>query len=227
MKVLAIIPARGGSKGIPKKNITDVLGKPLIHWSIEAAIKSEFITDIVVSSDDDDILENVSKFNGIIKIKRPSDLAQDSSPTEPVLSHVLSELKKENKIFDILILLQPTSPLRNEHDIDAAFNVFLNCEATSLISVIEPEHHPLKSFVANKKGYLKGLVNDTFPFTPRQELPKVYQPNGAIYIVKVNSYLKSDKLFTEKTIPYLMSSEKSIDIDSLEDIKQLENQFKT
>ena len=99
-------------------------------------------------------------------------------------------------------------------------------EGTSLISVTKPEHHPLKSFIKNENGFLKGLVNDKFPFMPRQKLPEVYQPNGAIYIVEVASFLKKHKLFTEKTISYEMSAEKSIDIDTLQDIKKLENQLK-
>ncbi len=224
MKVIAIIPARGGSKGIPKKNLVQLLGKPLIDWTIEAALQSTYITEAVVTSDDDAILENAQKFKKVLLIDRPKELAQDNSRTEPVLLHALEFLKKQKKEFDYLVLLQPTSPLRTAEDIDAAFETLLKSEATSLISVIKPAHHPLKSFKINEKGFLEGLVNNEFPFMPRQVLPKVYQPNGAIYIIKITEFLKKNTLFTNKTINFTMSPAKSIDIDTFEDIKRVENQ---
>lgn len=226
MKILAIIPARGGSKGIPKKNLHEVAGKPLIAWSIEAALNSELLETVVVTSDNQEILEFSKQYEKLITIDRPENLAKDSSPTEPVIRHVLDELNAVEN-YQYLILLQPTSPLRTNNDIDDAIRTIKNSEATSLISVIQPDHHPLKSFVKDEKGYLKGLVNNQFPFMPRQELPETYQPNGAIYIVEVKEFLKNNKLFTDRTIAYTMSSSKSIDVDSLEDVKKIENQLKT
>lgn len=226
MKVVAVIPVRGGSKGIHKKNLIQVLGKPLMDWSIEAGIKATCITDVVVSSDDDELLENARKFKDVIALKRPSELAQDNSPTEPVLVHVIETLKEQQKKYDYLVLLQATSPLRNANDVDSAFSELKNTKATSLISVCEPEHHPLKSFKINEDGMLIGLVNNEYPFMPRQVLPKVYQPNGAIYMVEITSFLENGKLFTNTTIPYVMSAEKSVDIDTKEDIERLENQLK-
>tara|TARA_R110001632_G_scaffold97231_1_gene203711 strand:+ start:739 stop:1443 length:705 start_codon:yes stop_codon:yes gene_type:complete len=224
MKILAIIPARGGSKGIPKKNLIDLAGKPLIAWTIEAALESSLINTIVVTSDSKEILDFSNTYKNIKTIERPINLAEDSSPTEPVISHVLDELNSNE--YDYLILLQPTSPLRTSENINEAISLISNNEATSLISVTQPNHHPLKSFVKDENGYLKGLVNNNFPFMPRQELPEVFQPNGAIYIVAVKEFLKNNKLFTDKTIEYMMSSEKSIDIDSLEDINKIESKLK-
>lgn len=221
MKIIAVIPARGGSKGIPRKNLVSFLGKPLINWSIEAGLESKQITDVVVTSDDDEILKNSSKFKDVITIKRPDDLALDDSPTEPVLLHCLLELKKIDKEYDFLVLLQPTSPLRNSSDIDDSLKLLLKSGETSLISVYEPNDHPLKSFTVNEKGYLSGLVNNEFPFMPRQSLPKVYQSNGAIYIIKISDFLDKKKLFTNKSIPFCMSSEKSLDIDTLDDLKKI------
>lgn len=225
MKVLAIIPARGGSKGILKKNLINVAGKPLIAWTIEAALNSKYIESIVVSSDSEEILKFSSTYENIINIERPVSLAEDSSPTEPVISHVLETLEDVDA-YDYLILLQPTSPLRTRKDIDDAISLISSSDATSLISVTRPNHHPLKSFLKDENGYLKGVVNNQFPFMPRQELPEVYQPNGAIYIVDTKEFLKSNKLFTDKTIEHLMSNSKSIDIDSLKDIKRIEDQLK-
>ncbi len=216
MKVLAIIPARGGSKGIPRKNLINFRGKPLIKWSIEAALHSKFITDIVVSSDDDEILNEAKKNEGVIALKRPFKLAQDISRTEPVLKHVIETLKEEYQYF---ILLQPTSPLRNNEDIDNAFLKFKSLEAKSLISVCELDDHPYKSFKINKKGFLEGIINNDFPFQPRQILPETFKANGAIYIIETKEFLKRNSLLTSKTIKYLMSKEKSLDIDTIEDIK--------
>lgn len=216
MKVIAIIPARGGSKGIPKKNIVNFSGKPLIQWTIEAALKSKYITNVVVSSDDDEILNEAKKHKNVLTLKRPKELAQDNSRTEPVLTHVLDSLKEKYKI---IILLQPTSPLRTSKNIDEAYLKFINSKATSLISVTTLDNHPYKTFKLNKNGYLTGIINNEFPFYPRQALPIVYKPNGAIYIVKVAFFEKKMSLFSEKTIHFEMSVKDSLDIDTLKDLE--------
>jgi N-acylneuraminate cytidylyltransferase len=200
MKVIAIIPARGGSKGIPKKNLVNFLGKPLLQWSIEAALNSKYITDVVVSSDDDDILRISQKHKNVIPIKRPKELALDTSRTEPVLAHVIESLK--GRTFDYLILLQPTSPLRKSDDIDEAFNKLLASYANSLISVCSNDYHPYKSLRINNKGFLEGIINNEYPFLPRQELPQTYSANGAIYIIKVKEFIKNYSLITSKTLAF-------------------------
>lgn len=216
MKVIAIIPARGGSKGIPKKNLVNFLGKPLLQWSIEAALNSKYITDIVVSSDDDDILRISQKHKNVIPIKRPKELALDTSRTEPVLAHVIESLK--GTTFDYLILLQPTSPLRKSDDIDEAFNKLLASYANSLISVCSNNYHPYKSLRINNEGFLEGIINNEYPFFPRQELPQTYSANGAIYIIKVKDFIKNHSLITSKTLHFKMSIERSLDIDSKIDL---------
>ena len=218
MKVIAIIPARGGSKGIPRKNLVNFSGKPLIQWSIDAALKSTYITDVVVSSDDDEILNVAQENKGVLAIKRPIELAQDSSKTAPVLTHVLESLNGIK--YDYLILLQPTSPLRTAEDIDLAFEKLLNSKATSLISVCELEHHPYKSFKLDEKGYLQGIINNDYPFYPRQSLPKTYRANGAIYIIKVNDFIKDETLFTNKATHFEMSIDASLDIDAITDLRE-------
>jgi CMP-N-acetylneuraminic acid synthetase len=226
MKVIAIIPARSGSKGIPNKNIQPIGGKPLICWSIEAAIKSNCIDKIVVTSDGDDILEISSKYEEVTLLKRPEELAQDNTPTAPVVLHALETLGVTKDTFDFLILLQPTSPLRTATDIDDAFKTMNASDANALISVIAPEHHPLKCFKANENGFIEGLVNNEFPFMPRQELPKVFQPNGAIYIIGIEEFLSREAFFTDKTIPFEMSADKSTDVDTLQDIYNIEQILK-
>lgn len=214
--MIAIIPARGGSKGIPLKNMVPVKGRPLIDWTIMAALNSKQVSQVIVSSDDQSILDHVKQFNGVIGIMRPAHLAEDTTPTEPVLMHVLEQI--DPKDFELLLLLQPTSPLRDAEDIDKAFDLLNASDATALISVFEPKHHPLKSFKMNRQGYLEGLVNNELPFMPRQELPKIYQPNGAIYMVNMEAFIKFGKLITPFTIHYEMSYKKSIDIDAMSDV---------
>ena len=215
MKVLAIIPARKGSKGIIGKNLINFSGKPLIQWSIEAALKSKVITDVVVSSDGDEILEYAEKNRDILTIKRPKELAEDTSETAPVLLHALEELKHKN--YDYLILLQPTSPLRTSDDIDTAFHKLIELKANSLISVCTMDYHPYKAFKINENGFLQGIINNDFPFSPRQELPQTVKANGAIYIISVQEFLLEKTLLTSSTAYFEMSKEKSLDIDTLDD----------
>ncbi|MGQ3679144.1 MAG: acylneuraminate cytidylyltransferase family protein [Tenacibaculum sp.] len=216
MKIISIIPARGGSKGLPGKNIIDLAGKPLIAWTIEASLKSKYITKTVVSSEDDNILD-IAKKNGSEILKRPKELALDTTPSEPVIEHVLNSIEDINK-YNYLLLLQPTSPLRDAADIDSAIEKLKEKAATALISTKTIDNKILKAFKNNKKGYLEGVSNNDYPFMRRQDLPIVYMPNGAIYIVKVEDFLKSKQLFTDKTISFEMSEEKSLDIDTMEDL---------
>lgn len=214
---LAIIPARGGSKGLPKKNIIDVAGKPLIAWTIEAAIQSRFISDVFVSSDDSGILE-LSKKLGAKIILRPDNLALDTTATEPVLLHAINWVEAKGEQYDYLILLQPTSPARNALDIDQAVEEVIFNNASSLISVYEPDQSPFKALRVNEKGSLISIINDKLPSKRRQDLPKAYMPNGAIYIVSIPEFKKNSSLLTEHCIPFIMPIDKSIDIDTVQDI---------
>lgn len=218
MKIVSIIPARGGSKGLPGKNIIDLAGKPLIAWTIEASLKSKYITKTIVSSDDNNILEISKKF-GVETIKRPNELALDTTPTEPVIEHVLKSLENIEQ-YDYLILLQPTSPLRDEKDIDSAIKLLIQKKVSALISTKEIDNKILKAFKNNENGYLEGIANNKYPFMRRQDLPKTFMPNGAIYIIDIKEFLKTKTLFTDKTISFEMSEEKSFDIDTKEDLNK-------
>ena len=225
-KILAIIPARGGSKSIPKKNIVSLAGKPLIAWTIEAALRSKHINKVVVSSDSDEILAVAKKY-GAEQIKRPAHLATDKALPEPVVHHVLDHLKKKEKYLPgVLIYLQPTSPLRTFKDIDEAFNKFFNSKATAAISVYELDKKYLKAFLVNKDGFLKGSVNDEYPFMNRQMLPSIYMPNGAIYIITRKVFIKFGRLLSDKTIPYIMPTEKNLDLDTHRDLIELRKYFR-
>jgi CMP-N,N'-diacetyllegionaminic acid synthase len=224
MKILSIIPARGGSKGLLKKNIYPLNGKPLIAYTIEASIKSGVITKTIVSSENDEIL-NIAKQFGAEILVRPDEISSDLASSESVIEHVIKTLQNKNENYDILVLLQPTSPLRNSEDIKQAIELFLNYEALSLISVYEPLHTPYKSFKLNENGFLCGLLDNKTPFLRRQDLPKTFMPNGAIYITYCDLFLETQSLFSDKTIPFVMNENNSIDVDTKEDIERIEKRL--
>lgn len=210
---LALIPARAGSKSIKNKNLANLNGMPLIHYTIEAAKMASCIDEIVVSSDGDSILEYALKQN-VKPLKRPEELATDTTQSHEVILHAITHYKE----FQYIILLQPTSPLRNSYDIDNAFRIFLETRANALISVSKIDNKILKAFMICENGYLKGICNNTYPFMPRQSLPQTYQSNGAIYIIKRDLFLQNPTFLPEKTKYYIMSDENSIDIDTQKDL---------
>lgn len=217
--ILAIIPARGGSKGLPKKNILNLKGKPLIAWSIEAAKNSKYINRIIVSSDNEEIL-NISKQYDVDTLKRPHQFATDTASSESVVLHTIESLKEK---YDYIMLLQPTSPFRDTQTINKALEIFFNNDADALISVSQTDNKILKAFLETEDGYIKGVSNNQYPFMPRQKLPSVYMSNGAIYIIKTELLKKTKSFFTQKTIPYEMDEISSFDIDTQEDFKKAES----
>jgi len=210
--IIALIPARGGSKGIPRKNIRLLAGKPMIAYTIEAALKSRYIDRAVVSTEDDEIAE-ISKRYGAEVIERPEDLAKDETPTIDVIFQVLEVLRTENYNPNIVVLLQPTSPLRKAEDIDNAIELFVNDSCESVVSVCEVEHSPYWSFKIEDK-YLNPVFERKYLKMKRQDLPKVYMPNGAIYVSTPEVLCKYESFYHSKTIPYTMPPERSIDIDN-------------
>lgn len=210
---LGIIPARGGSKGIPKKNIKILAGKPLIEYTLDAAKQSKFLNKIVVSTDDREIA-SIAEKNGVDVIMRPSAIATDESPIIDTITHALMALKEKDGFSpDIVVLLQPTSPLRNTDDIDGSIQQFSEGNYDSLISVCETEHSPFWCFTIEDRK-LKRLFSKEYSAARRQDLPLTYRPNGAIYISTPVSLKKYPNFLTENTIPYIMPSNRSIDIDA-------------
>jgi CMP-N-acetylneuraminic acid synthetase len=218
-KYLAIIPARGGSKRLPNKNILNLNGKPLIVWSIEAAKKSKYIDDIVVTSDSDKILE-IAKKNNIIALKRPEKLATDCATTVDVIRNVIENM---NEKYEYLVLLQPTSPLRNEKHIDEAIELLETKKADAIISVCEMEHSPLWSNVLPDDLSMKNFLRKDIKNKRSQDLEKYYRINGAIYISKIDKFLKQNTLFLDENIyAYIMNRKSSVDIDDEIDFKLAE-----
>lgn len=212
--VLAIIPARGGSKGIPHKNIAKLNGKPLIAYTIECAKKSKFVHEIVVSTDDSKIAD-ISKRYGVKTLRRPSSLAQDRSSSESVFYHVLSTIKED--FPDIVVILQPTSPLRTSSDIDAAVKLFLKSKCDSVVSVCPVEHPPHWIYKKTSTDRLTSLLGKTLK--RRQDASNYYRLNGAVYVTSAKQFLKRKKILTTNIKGYVMPHERSVDIDSLLDLK--------
>lgn len=212
--MLAIIPARSGSKGVPKKNIKELAGAPLISYTIKAAKKSEFITRVIVSTDSEEIADVARKYGAEVPFLRPAELATDDAKAIDVYLYTIERLNLENdeQINEFLVLL-PTSPLRNYMDIDQAIKIFKKKNADSVISVTETEYPPQWIKRISEKGiledYIQGLNN-----LNRQEYEKTYIPNGAIYIFKYNVLKKEYNYYTDKTYPYIMPNIRSIDIDT-------------
>ncbi len=213
-KILAIIPARGGSKGVPRKNIKNLGGKPLIVWTIEEARKSKYITRLILSSEDEEIIK-IAKLHGCdVPFIRPSEIAEDSTPGIVPVLHALSQCPG----YDYVILLQPTSPLRTVKHIDESIEYLLQQKAKFCVSVTEPEKSPYWMYTL-KDGNIQPLIKQEKFSTRRQDLPIVYALNGAIYIGQVNALLKEKTFLTEDTIGYIMNNESSFDIDTITDFK--------
>lgn len=218
--IIAIIPARGGSKGVPRKNVKLLAGKPLIAHTIEAALKSKHIERVIVSTEDKEISEISKKYKAEV-VKRPKELAADKSKTIDTVFHVLDSLKRENYIPDAVILLQPTSPLRTTDDINKAINLFFQNKCELVISVYESGHSFYLSFKIGKK-YLEPIFNRKYLNQTRQDLPRAYIPNGAIYISRPKVLLKYKSFYCRKILPYIMLATRSIDIDNETDFKLAE-----
>lgn len=206
---LAIIPARGGSKRLPRKNILELARKPLIGWTIEAAMKSNYIDHSVVSSDDAEILSISSTYN-VQLIQRPDELATDHATTFDTIKHAIENSRR----YDYIVLLQPTSPLRQAEHIDAAIELLISKNADAVISVCEMDHSPLWSNTLPENGSMHNFLHNEVKNQRSQDLEKFYRLNGAIYICKTDKLLDEKTFFIEHNIyAYVMDRKSSADID--------------
>lgn len=209
-KYLAVILARGGSKRLPRKNLRNLNGKPLIAYTILSALKCQYLDEVIVSSDNKEILE-VSKKYGAKVIKRPKYLSNDRAKSFDALKHTI----QNTLIFDYVVLLQPTSPLRNEKHIYDAINLLEKKNADAIISVCKTEHNPVWSNTLPKNFSMQGFLNKRSP-----NFENYYRLNGAIYICRIDNFLKEKSLFLKNNIyAFKMSQEESIDIDTEFDFK--------
>jgi len=215
--IKALIPARGGSKGISNKNMSILNGKPLIFYTINEILKILNPEDIYLSSDSDEILNYGDSFK-INLIKRPDEISQDKSTSSDVINHFINHKKLENKNDFTILYLQPTSPLRTFSHIKESLEIFYKNDCNALISVSESKELPNKAYIA-KDNKLEKMILSQNVSELRQELPITYYPNGAIYIFSKNQFLKKVEIPSKNLRPYFMDEIYSIDIDTQLDLK--------
>lgn len=211
-KILAIIPARSGSKGLKDKNVKEMNGKPLIAYTIEVAKESELFSDIIVSTDSEKYANISKKYGAEVPFFRSEDLSGDGASTNDVVIEVLENLEKIGKEYDTFIILQPTSPLRTVEDLRNAYGLYKKNKANSVVSVCEMEHSPLWSNTLSESNSMDNFL-EKIGNKNRQQLEKYYRINGAIYISNVEYFKKYKNFYKEKSYAYIMSREHSIDID--------------
>lgn len=219
-RVLAMIPARGGSKGIKNKNIIEVKGKPLIAYTIEAAKKSKYIDTVMVSTDSEAIKDVALQWGAAVPFMRPEELASDAAKTIDAVMHTVNFYREHADIYDYFVLLQPTSPLRSAEDIDGAIEKFLNCGERDLASISEVTDSPVLIRKIVDSTIMEKLL-DVTSTVRRQEMPKYYRINGGIYITKIDK-LSSEMSFNDSSVYYLMKKQHAIDIDEYVDLAVLE-----
>lgn len=214
LKILALIPARGGSKRLPGKNIKDLCGRPLIAWTIEAALNSKYLSKVVVSTDCDDIARISKEYGTKVPFIRPEEISSDVATTQDVVLHCLDFFKLKDEVFTHVILLQPTSPLRRSEDIDGSIELLLKKAAKAIYSVCEAEHSPLWSNTLPKDKSFDNFLRPEVNGKRSQDLPKYYRLNGSIYLVEVAELQKTNSLHSiSPSYAYVMDRKSSVDID--------------
>ncbi len=217
MRILGLIPARGGSKGIPRKNIKTLHGKALISYSIASALACPLIDQLVVSTEDEEIAAISKAAGAALPFLRPAELATDHSPSIDTVIHALTFFEKQGNSFDAVCLLQATVPFRNPMDLQQALEKFVSSKADSLISVREVPHVYNPHWVYEEEtetGFLKMAMGDSSIITRRQDLPKAYHRDGSIYISRKETVLENKSLYGEKIIHHEMIHSPNINIDT-------------
>lgn len=213
MSLLAIIPARSGSKGIPRKNIKPLAGKPLIGWSIEAAKKATCINRIIVSTEDKEIVSVARGLGADVPFMRPAELAADETPGIAPVLHAVEQLPE----YDWVLLLQPTSPLRTHADIEAIWQLCHVCNSPSAVSVAEVGKHPYWMYQRDAEHRLQPFIKERPDATRRQDLPPAYALNGALYLARTDWLLEQQNFVGPETLGYVMPPERSVDLDTQQD----------
>ena len=221
-KTLGVIPARKGSKRLPGKNMLLLQGKPMIQWTIEAALDSGSIDDVVVTSDDQSVLDLARSIGNVYVIERPADLASDAAKTSDVIVHTIRTLEQMGMMYETVCLLQATSPLRACYHIDEAFSTYGSSNRCSVISVCEVDHPLAWSNELDDCGAMSRFFENIESRNMRQDCKREYRINGAIYISSLPEFIQSESFLHADTRPYVMSRDRSVDIDDVNDFLMAE-----
>ncbi len=214
--ILGVIPARGGSKSVPRKNLAPLNGKPMFYYTIEAAQQSKLLTHFVVSSEDEEIIKVAKSFGAPAPFVRPAELATDEAPSLPVVQHAVREVESlEGVTFDYVVLLQATSPLRNSADIDAALEKLIETGADSVVSVVRvAHHHPARMRFIENDLLVQLPMGEQKEMQRRQDLPPVYIRNGAIFATKRSVVMDQNSMLGKVSRPYVMPESRSANVDT-------------
>jgi len=228
MRVLGIIPARGGSKGVPRKNIKILCGKPLLAYTIESALKAQRLTRTILTTEDKEIADVGRRYGVDVPFLRPTELSEDASPTLPVVQHALEMLENAGEYYDAICLLQPTNPLRHTEDIDNCIELLEETEADSVISILPVPHvyNPKWVYWRSPDGVMKLSSGDTEPVARRQDLPSAFHREGSIYVTKRSVLTEYGNLYGCNVHGYEIDEANSINIDTKEDWNLAEEMIK-
>ena len=224
MKILGVITARGGSKGVPRKNLKELCGKALLEYTIDSAIHAITLSRIILSTDDPEIAEAGYKYGVDIPFMRPAELAKDDTPTLPVLQHAVRILEEKGEKYDAVCLLQPTNPLRTSVQIDACSNLLINQEADSVVTItpIPHNHNPYWAYSQREDGALYLCMGGKEPIPRRQLLPQTFYRDGTIYITRRDVLIMENSLYGTRLMGYVLNTEESVCIDSYDDLAKAE-----
>ena len=225
MNVLGLIPARGGSKGVPRKNIRQLAGKPLLAYTAEAALASSRLARVILSTDDEEIAE-VGRSCGLeVPFLRPAELAEDTTPTLPVVQHAVQFLETRGEQFDAICLLQPTNPLRQTSDIDGCIELLESAEADTVFTMlaVPAEHNPHWVYFRNDDGSLRLSTGEATPIPRRQSLPPAFHREGSVYVARRDVVMIENSLYGARVIGFEIERSRSVNIDNLEDWARAES----
>jgi CMP-N,N'-diacetyllegionaminic acid synthase len=224
MRVLAVIPARGGSKGLPRKNIKLLLGRPLLHYTAAAAEASCLISKTILSTDDEEIAE-VGRQAGLeVPFLRPAELAQDRTPTLPVIQHAVAMLEAGGERYDVICLLEPTNPLRRPATIDACLELLdkTGADAVTTLLPVPAEHNPHWVYFRDAEGWIRLSTGESSPIPRRQELPPAYHRDGSVYATRRDVLMNQNSLYGQKLAGFIVRPEESVNIDGPADWERAE-----
>jgi len=224
MRILGLVPARGGSKGVPRKNIRILCGKPLLQYTAEAALQATLLTQVVLSTDDEEIARVGQECGLDVPFLRPASLANDYSPMVVVVQHALKTLAERGVEFDVVCLLQPTTPLRKARDIDACINLLAYHRADTVFTVlpIPSQYNPHWVYFQNDQGCLYLSTGESTPVSRRQDLPPAFYREGSIYVSRTKVVLEQDSLYGQELVGYPIDPDASVNIDTLDDWERAE-----
>jgi len=223
-QILGVITARGGSKGIPRKNLVRLAGKPLVQWTVEAALGSKLLTRLILSTDDPEIAALARELGVDVPFMRPEELSTDDAPTVPVLQHAVDFLERKGFSFDAICLLQPTSPLRKTQHINDCIEMLFEENADAVVSVLTVPHqyNPHWVYLQNEDATLRLSTAEREPIPRRQLLPPAFHRDGSVYVVRRDVLMEQNSLFGQRLVGYPLDSDQAVNIDSAEQLAQAE-----